>query len=151
MNWERILMESITVALISVAAALLLNVWTDFKGWKKIEKLIGNLNGTTLGRQHEDIEKTVVNEARTIKTGSDKIENMVGNIAAILNKQEGRYESLNLDQKEIRNHVLKLVNNWEELIKENQELKQAVRELKKENDKLKERIKELEYEEGRER
>lgn len=149
MDWERFLMESITVALISVAAALILNVWTDFKGWKKIEKLIGNLNGTTLGRQHEDIEKTVIKEAGAIKIGSGKIENMVSNITSILSKQEGRYESLNLDQKQVRDNVLKLVNNWEELVKENHKLKQAVRELKKENDKLKERIKELEYEEER--
>ena len=155
LNWERILMSSIVAALIGAIAALLSNVWTDFKGWKKIERLIGNIHDTTLGRQHENIEKTIANEAKTIRTDSDKIHDLVGNITVTLNKQEVRYENLDTDQKEVRNNVIKLVSNWEELIRDNQELKQAIRELKLENDRLKDIVKEqnrnLDREKGRER
>lgn len=155
MNWERILMDAIIAGIFGVIVALLSNIFIDLRGYKKIDSKIGALDNTTLSGQHKKIVGLInerhnsIKEVLSEKTGSILVK--VENINTVLNKNEGRYESLNLDQKEIRNHVLKLVNNWEELIKENQELKQVVRELKKENDKLKARIKELEYEEERER
>lgn len=153
LNWGKILMDSIVAALIGAIAALLLNVWTDFKGWKKVERLIGNLHDSTLGRQHEDIGKNIDRATGDIKerTNSisnevDKVGSWVSRINEMLAKNEVRYENLNLDQKEVRNNVVKLVSSWEELVKENRELKQVVRELKIENDKLKGRNKDLDRE-----
>ena len=47
----------------------------------------------------------------------------VDGIAQVLNKNEGRYENLSLDQREVRNNVNKLVHSWENLIDDNRRLK----------------------------
>ncbi|WP_213974970.1 hypothetical protein [Tepidanaerobacter acetatoxydans] len=151
-------MDSITAALIGAVSALLLNVWTDFKGWKKVERLIGNLHDTTLGRQHEDIEKNIDRATGDIKERTHSISNEVGKVESwvnrineMLTRNEERYSYLSVEQREIRNNVMTIVNSWEELVKENRELKQVVRELSLENDKLKEQNKNLDREKGRER
>lgn len=146
------IIASIVTGIFGVILMFLSNVFVDIRGYKKIDSKIGSSHNATLGGQHEDIKETLVSETRAIKTNLD---NNFSGINAILNKNEGRYESLNLDQKEIRNNVMKLVTNWEELIIDNRELKQAVRELSLENDKLKSIVKkqkrELDREKGRER
>ena len=66
----------------------------------------------------------------------------VDGIAQVLNKNEGRYENLSLDQREVRNNVNKLVHSWENLIDDNKKLKESVFELENENEVLKHRIRE---------
>lgn len=144
MNWEEILMDGIVPALIGAIAAIGVSIINDRKGYNRIDAKVGKLDNKTLSGQHnqlfslikeikEDIKKTILDRADYTDRTSRELYSKVDNIDRIMNKNEVRYETLNLDQKEVRNNVNKLVNSWETLIKENQELKEKNKKLEKEN------------------
>lgn len=140
MNWEEVLMGGIIGAIVATIAVFLSNVWVDIKGWKKVKNLIGNLNGTTLGRQHEDIrvdiKQSEYNISKTITERSTNIYSKVDNIDKEIYANKERYENLKLDQREIKNNLDKLILEWQDLIKENRELKKEVEYLREQHNKL---------------
>lgn len=141
MNWGNILMETIIASLITgifgVIVVLITNVFTNKRGYDKIDSKIGEMNNTTLSGQHEDINENIKQSEANIKDNiiekTSSIYSRVDSINNLMIKNEGRYENLNLDQREIRNNVSKLVSDWEKLIIENNNLRM-------ENHKLRDKI-----------
>ncbi|SCG83677.1 hypothetical protein DW1_2111 [Proteiniborus sp. DW1] len=141
MNWGDILMETVIASLITgifgVIVVLITNVFTNRRGYDKIDSKIGTMNNTTLSGQHEDINENIKQSEANIKGNiiekTSSIYSRVDNINNLMIKSEGRYENLNLDQREIRNNVSKLVSDWEKLIIENNNLRM-------ENHKLRDKI-----------
>lgn len=140
-------------SLIGVIGALGFSIWSDKKGYNKIAEKVGELNNTTFSGQHneishlienvkEDVKITIVDRAKHTDRYTRDLYTKVDRITKIMDKNEGRYENLNLDQREVRNNVNKLVSNWETLIKDNKELKELVMDLKEENEILKSILKE---------
>ena len=143
--WVEVLIASLVTGFFGVIAVLITNVFVDKRGYDKIDRKIGNIDNETLAKQHENIRKDISHNTQSFKELQSKefyrIYSKVDNIDKIMNRNEARYENLNLDQKEVRNNVNKLVNSWEALIKENQELKELVLKLEYENQKLKQKTK----------
>ncbi len=133
------------IPLLGLVGTTFYSIVQDSKGWKKVQSKIGENRRSSLEEQHEDIKDAIKVRTEGIeKAIVDKTSNIyskVDNIDKIMNRNEARYENLNLDQKEVRNNVNKLVNSWEALIKENQELKELVLKLEYENQKLKQKTK----------
>lgn len=141
MNWGDILMETVIASLITgifgVIVVLITNVFTNRRGYDKIDSKIGVMSNTTLSGQHQDINENIKQSEANIKGNiiekTSSIHSKVDSINNLMIKSEGRYESLNLDQREIRNNVSKLVSDWEKLIIENNNLRM-------ENHKLRDKI-----------
>lgn len=153
-------------AIITVAGTLALAVvggfikiiWgsiSDRKFFNEIKDKIGNTEGFPLSRQHEDIKETI--EGRTdviketikertsnIEKAQDSILIKVYNIDQEMAANKERYGTLNLDQREIRNSVNKLVIEWEHAIAENKELRSRIMELEKQIEKMGKQYDELE-------
>ena len=143
--------QGLAGSIIGVIGAVLVGVWSDKKGYKSIDAKIGNLNNTTLAGQHNElstlinsvnsnVKETITDKAKYTDMISRELISKVDSINRTMDKNEVRYENLNLDQKEVRNNVNKLVNSWEELIKENRDLKISIEKLKHENEILKSSI-----------
>lgn len=159
MDWGEIIMNALwglVGSIIGVIGTLGVGIWSDRKGYNKISSKVGELNNTTLSGQHneisglirnvkEDVKNTITDRAKFTDRYSMEINSKVDQIAKIIDKNEVRYENLNLDQREVRNNVTKLVNSWEMLIKDNKELKELVVDLRKENEKLKTLIQNKNY------
>ena len=156
MGWEEIVMSALwglVGSLIGVIGTLGVGIWSDKKGYNKINDKVGELNNTTLAGQHNEIsnlirdinqnvKETIVERSKFTDRYTKELYSEIKQISKTVEKNEGRYENLNLDQREVRNNVTKLVNSWETLIEDNKELKNLVIELKKENDNLKSMLKE---------
>lgn len=156
LNWGELAMSALwglVGSLIGVVGTLGFSIWSDKKAYNRISDKVGELNNTTLSGQHneisgllkdvkEDVKDTIIDRARLTDRSTKELYLKVHEIAKIMDKNEGRYENLNLDQREVRNNVNKLVINWETLIKDNSELKGLVMDLKKENEILKSMLKE---------
>ncbi len=142
MDWRRFVMEwgwlGMAIPLLALVGTTFYSITQDNRGWKKVQSKMGESRRASLEEQHEDIkdsikvgtediEKTVVSKTDSIeKVIVDKTSNIytkVDNIDKITVKNEALYQSLNLDQKEVRNNVNKLVLDWEKTISENKELK----------------------------
>ena len=78
----------------------------EYRGWRKVEKLIGCLDDTTLNKQHNEIKENISDKTEGIKTKVDRMDTM-------LIRNEERYLNLNSDQKEIRNNINKFLYDWE--------------------------------------
>lgn len=77
------------------------------------------------GQEKLSFEHSNIMEKQSdIKISVNKVGDQVNYVKSLLDKNEGRYENLNNDQKEIRNHVLNLVSNYEKLATENNMLRQ---------------------------
>lgn len=151
MEWSEIIMDAMwgfAGSIIGVIGALGFSIWSDKKGYNNVSEKIGQLNNTTLSGQHnemsglikgvqENVKNTIAERTKLTDRYSLEINSKVDQITNIIQKNEGRYENLNLDQREVRNNVNKLVVNWETLIQDNKELKVLIMDLKKENEHLK--------------
>lgn len=140
-------------SLIGVIGTLGFSIWSDKKGYNRIAEKVGELNNTTLSGQHneisslirnvkEDVKDTIIDRAEFTDRYTKELYSKVDQITKIMDKNEGRYENLNLDQREVRNNVNELVNSWEILIGDNKELKELVMNLKEENEILKSMLRE---------
>ena len=131
---------SLITGVFGVVAVLISNGFTDRRGYRSIDRKIGNLNDTTLGKQHENIESVLKERTKdldkVIKEKTSGIYAKVEKINDITIKNENLYKNLNQDQKEVRNSVNNLVRDWEKAILENKELKLENKELKLENKEL---------------
>lgn len=149
MNWGKIIMDSIVVAIISLIAVVISAIITDFKGYKKIAGKIGNLKSDTLEGQHERIKETIAERANSIEKMQNnefnRIFNKVDNIDKEMVANKERYASLNLDQRGISDNVNRLVNEWEYAIVENKELKNRIKELEIKNRELEKQYKDLSF------
>lgn len=127
---------------LSAVLSFIFNTWVDNRGWKKVEEKIGDTSKGALNVQHEDIkdtvkaktdsiEKVIIDKTSSIYTKVDKIND-------ITIKNETLYETLNIDQKEVKNNVNKLILDWEKTVSENKELKLINKKILEEMDLLKE-------------
>jgi len=132
MNWGDIIVETIIASLITgifgVIVVLITNIFVNKRGYDKIDSKIGNVWDSTLSSQHGDIKENInraersINERLSEKTSS--IYYKVDSIDNLLNKNEGRYENLNLTQREIKDNVNKLLFGWQNLTIENNKLRE---------------------------
>ena len=132
MDYGRLVMDSVAVAIIGVIGVLLLNLLNEYRGWRKVEKLIGRLDDTTLNKQHNEIKENINDKTEGIKTKVDRIDTM-------LIRNEERYLNLNSDQKEIRNNINKFLHDWEGMRLKIGQLQEEINTLNKENRLLKSR------------
>jgi len=154
LDWRRYFMEiafaSLITGVFGVVAVLISNGFTDRRGYRSIDRKIGNLNDTTLGKQHENIESVLKERTKdldkVIKEKTSGIYAKVEKINDITIKNENLYKNLNQDQKEVRNSVNNLVRDWEKAILENKELKLENKELLSENRELASKIHALDIE-----
>ncbi|MFA5576310.1 MAG: hypothetical protein WCZ27_09730 [Tissierellaceae bacterium] len=141
---------SLITGVFGVVAVLISNGFTDRRGYRSIDRKIGNLNDTTLGKQHENIESVLKERTKdldkVIKEKTSGIYAKVEKINDITIKNENLYKNLNQDQKEVRNSVNNLVRDWEKAILENKELKLENKELLSENRELASKIHALDIE-----
>ncbi len=161
-NWEEILMDPVVQgAIITAAGGIILAVIKIFLDSAKHKKLfdeikdkIGNLKSDTLEGQHERIkeimiektngvEKIIAAGANGIAERQRSIFSKVDSIDKEMSANKERTASLTLDQKDIRDNVTKLVNDWEHTIAENKELKARNTELEKKYMELDKQYKEL--------
>lgn len=141
MDWGEIIIETIIASLITgifgVIVVLITNIFINKRGYDKIDGKIGNVWDNTLSGEHRDIKENIkqaevnINERLSEKTSN--IYSKVDNIDKLMNKNEGRYESLNFDQKEIKNNIDKLLLEWQNLSIENNN-------LRRENHRLRDKI-----------
>ena len=117
---------TVVAVLLGTVLSFIFNAWVDSKGWKKVKEKIGDTSRGSLNIQHEDIKDSIVERTSSIY---DKVSNIDKEICA--SKKD--YENLNLDQKEVRNNVNKLVLDWERAISENKELKSDLKLIREEN------------------
>lgn len=157
MDWGKVIMDSIVVAIIGLIAVVVSGIITDFKWYKKIAEKIGNHKSDTLEGQHEriketiaekvnNVEKNIVEKVNGIEKVQDRVFNKVDCIDKLLIQKETehkfRLDSMNENQKEIKNHVQgisKFIDDWEKTIVENKELKSRIAELEKKNRELEEK------------
>lgn len=161
MDWRKIIMDSIVVAIIGLAGAVLSAAVVDAKGYKKIAGKIGSLKSDTLEGQHERIKEIMVEKTNGVeKIIAERTNGIAERQGSILNKVESidklltqketedrfRLESMNESQKEIKIHmqgINKLADDWEKTIAENKELKARNTELEKKYLELDKQYKEL--------
>lgn len=155
MDWGQILVDSGIVAIISAGAVvistLLANVFTDIKGYRKINRKIGDEPNITLIGQHKMIEGAVIDSkeqlSREIGASSSsllsKIESSAHNLLSKVEKindrivekdadQRNNYRNLDKDQQKIKDNVeaiYGLMKDWERVNTRNKELENRVREL----------------------
>ena len=166
MDWGFIMevaLASIACALIAVAGSVLINAFSNRKGYKDIDSKIGNLDNTTLSGEHKDMKKAIeqsithnTNEINgkigilnntTLSGQNENIMKSVEDISKFLEKEK--------EQKKLKNSLLSydlqkistsidnlsgFASNMEDLCAENLALKAEVEEMKKENKKLKEQL-----------
>ena len=161
MSLEEILMDPVVQgAIVTVAGTLALAVvggfikiiWSsinDRKIFNQLKDKIGNTEGSSLSKQHERIKETIVERANGIEKMQNnefaRIFNKVDSIDKEVVANKERYASLNLDQRDIRDNVNKLVNEWEHAIIENKELKNRIKELEIKNRELEKQYKDLSF------
>lgn len=121
---------TIAACLLGAILTFIFNTWVDNKGWKKVQEKIGDTSKGSLNMQHEDIKNAIIEKTSNIYTKVDKIND-------ITVKNEALYQNLNLDQKEVRNNINKLVFDWEKTISENKELRLQIETIKSEKQELK--------------
>jgi predicted nuclease with TOPRIM domain len=145
MEWREFIMDNkgdIIQALITFVGLVGLAIWTDVKGWRKVKDKIGMNRSDTLEGQHYTIEKVIIDKTDNLIEFQDKeftrFFNKVDNVNGIVLKSEARYENLNLDQRNIKDTMDKLLNEWQNLSNENNRLKEKNRELQKELERIKE-------------
>lgn len=148
-------MDAITIAVITLIGTVVFQIIADLKGYKKIAAKMGNHKSDTLEGQHERIEglimtradvikETVKDRTSNIEKAQDNILTKVYNIDQEMALAKDRYLTLNLDQREIKDSVGKLVNEWEHAIAENKELKIFIIQLEKQIGKMEKQYDELE-------
>lgn len=157
MSLEEILMDPVVQgAIVTVAGTLALAViggfvkiiWSSINDRKLFDQLkdkIGNTEGSSLSKQHEAIKDKIAEKASNIEKSQDRIFNKVDSIDKEMVVSRERYASLNLDQRDIRDNVNKLVNEWEYAIAENKELKNRIKELETKNRELEKQYKDLSF------
>lgn len=139
-------------SMIGVIGTISISALSDRKAYRKIEGMIGKLDNTTLSGQHSEIRRLLndknsevrsllndkhIETVESIKEHGRKAEqdtrdlnSKMDSIKAVIDKNEVRYENLNLDQKEIRDNVMRMVQNYELLIQENKTLREENHNLK---------------------
>lgn len=161
-DWEEILMDPVVQgAIITASGAIALAALAGFfkiilsfrdkKLFDEIKTKIGNHKSDTLEMQHENIKEAIsgkldsvgkivadntINLKENNKNEFNRIYAKVDKINSTMDKNEIRYENLNLDQRIVRSNVEKLVYDWERIIVENKELKGRITELEKKNKEL---------------
>lgn len=141
MDLRGIVMETIIASVITgifgIIVVLITNASINKKGYDKIDSKIGELGDDTLSRQHRDIKENIrlveTNIKESIIDKTSSVYSKVDNINEMMIKNEGRYENLNLDQREIRNNIDKLLFEWQSLLTENNKLRM-------ENNRLRDKI-----------
>lgn len=155
MDWGKILVDSITVAIIGAAAViistLLANWITDIKGYKNISRKIGDVSSTSLSGQHQEIERAIAKGNEQIDKSLEKstafllskVETTSNCIASQIKRiderlieeseaEKYRYLNLDKDQQIIREHVegvYGLMKEWEKTVSRNIELENKVKVL----------------------
>ncbi|MDO0824069.1 hypothetical protein [Desulfosporosinus nitroreducens] len=171
-DWGKILLDSGIIAMISIAGAivttLLANVITDIKGYKNINRKIGDVFNTTLSGQHQGIERAITggNEQlnkvleKSAESLLSKVETtsngILGQVHRINEKivqeataQQYSHENLSESQKELKNHINaieSLAKEWEALVTENKGLKTALHQARQEIQALNYKIQSMEQE-----
>ena len=141
MNWSDWTMEQIVAVIIGGSCGIITvvigNIFSERNIYKKLKTLIGKSENETLVNQHYNIENQIKEKSKELKEQSKEQSKIInGDIRKLLDynlKAEVLTQNLNLDQREVKNNVSQLLNQWQVLIKENQE-------LKVENCNLKERL-----------
>lgn len=137
MDWGRFFMEwgwlGIAVPLLALVGTTIFSITQHNKGWKRVENKLGNAETGSLSRQHENMER---NLKETITEKASNIYSKVDNIDKEMAFGKGRYESLSIEQKETKNHMDKLLFEWQNLVSENKELKKEVENLEEQNNVL---------------
>lgn len=137
MNWEGSWMD---IGLATIIGVLIANIFTDFAGWKKVKNKIGENKSDTLEGQHDNIEKTVISKTESIERFQNnefsRIYAKVDSIDKEIYANKEKYQNLNLDQKEIKNNLDKLLFEWQNLVTENKELKKETEILREQNNEL---------------
>lgn len=140
LDWGKIIINGIVIAIIGLIAAIMTQVIADFKGYRKIADKIGNHKSDTLEGQHEEIEKVVKDSIHNAKELITKDTSMiyfkVEKIGDIALRNENLYQNLNLSQKEVKDNAAKLVFDWESTIEENKKLKDRIVVLERKNREL---------------
>lgn len=162
MDWGFIMevaLASIACALIAVAGSVLINAFSNRKGYKDIDIKIGNLDNTTLSGEHKDMKKAIeqsithnTNEINskigilnntTLSGQNENIMKSVEDISKFLEKEKEQKKLknslLNYDLEKISTSIDNLsgfASNMEDLCAENAALKAEVEELKQENKKV---------------
>ncbi|TAH61135.1 MAG: hypothetical protein EWM50_06185, partial [Gottschalkiaceae bacterium] len=144
MDWGKIIMDGIVIAIIGLIAAIMTQVVADFKGYRKIADKIGNHKSDTLEGQHESLGKTIIERTNSIEKIQNsefnrifnKVDNIDKEMATNKEANKERYNNLNFDQKKVKDNVDRLVYDWERTIAENRELKGRITELEKKIDEL---------------
>ena len=149
MNWSDWTMEQTIAAIIGgscgIIAVVIGNIFSERNIYKKLQGLIGKSENETLVNQHHNIENQIKEKSKELKEQSKEQSKIInGDIRKLLDynlKAEVLTQNLSLDQREVKNNVSQLINQWQVLIKENQALKE-------ENSNLKKRLSKLNIEEN---
>ena len=144
MDWGKIIMDTVIASFITgifaVVAVLVTNGYSKKKGYNKIDSKIGDLYNTTLSRQHEDIERSIIDKTSTIeKSIIEKTSNIYAKVEKINDitvRNEALYQNLGSNQKEIKTSMGNFILDWEKTISENKEVKLLNEKLANKVDKL---------------
>lgn len=138
MEWRDIIIETIVASIVTgvfgIIVVIITNIFVNKRAFDKVDGKIGDLTNTTLSGQHSDIEKAIIekisNGTINVLNSNSNINTKVEKINDIMVKNEGRYENLNLDQREVRNNINNLLYNLESTVSENKDLKAEIKVLK---------------------
>lgn len=134
------IIASLITGIFAVVAVLITNGYSKKKGYDKIDSKIGELYNTTLSRQHEDIKDSIFDKTEILEKSiiekTSSIYSKVDNIDKITSQNKNLYENLNLEQKEVKTNLDKLVFDWQKTIAENKQLLSQNRDLVSENKEL---------------
>lgn len=138
MEWRDIILETIVASIVTgvfgIIVVIITNIFVNKRAFDKVDGKIGDLTNTTLSGQHSDIEKAIIekisNGTINVLNSNSNINTKVEKINNIMVKNEGRYENLNLDQREVRNNINNLLYNLESTVSENKDLKAEIKVLK---------------------
>ncbi len=83
MNFGRVSMHDIVVAIIGGIFVLIGNIIIDIRGYKKVSEKIGNVDNTTLSGQHKRIEQIITNKHEKI---NDTIKSVDEHLSRDVNK-----------------------------------------------------------------
>lgn len=127
MEWRDIIMETIVASIVTgvfgIIVVIITNIFVNKRAFDKVDGKIGDLTNTTLSGQHSDIEKAIIekisNGTINVLNSNSNINTKVEKFNDIMVKNEGRYENLNLDQREVRNNINNLLYNLESTVSEN--------------------------------
>ena len=143
-DWGKFFMD---IGVATIIAAIGISILADFRGWKKVKEKLGIGKTSSLEEQHDNIKDVIGGKVDNIEklqnSEFNRIYAKVASIDNIMNKNEVRYENLNLDQRDIKDNLHKLVYDWEKANSENKELKGRITELEKRNIELEEKYSEL--------